>query len=340
MGRENQYNAPQRVGYGYIAIPVGVERENFVETCYRRGRVSIITDYGAVINECYITADVLQQILFPKEVGGKGSCVTFISAEFTNKPIIMGILQTNDESTLLREHMYRIRKIAEDGTEIVMQLDPTEKTILINVSSVEPTKINLSVRGNEESEINVASSGKVNITTDKEINLKSYETLNVSIVDVEKEDDIHSIQWTKEGVTVSRKNENGENTVTIDDTVTSVARKTQNADELIQLNDDGILLSINGGEESVEMKKDEVNVKTNKTFKVNGGKEPIPLGTTLAQRLDQVEQQILTIKNAFTSAPVGSMDGGAMFKSGLITATSSITTINFEDTKSKVSFTD
>lgn len=260
VSRQLQQNSASPINHGYIAIPEGVDRDAFIETCFRRNRVTIITDYGAVINECYVLKNVLQMIEFPVEVGFKGSCVCYVCGEFSNKPIVIGVIDENDQSSLLNENMFRLTK-KMNGTEILIQGDPGNNSLIVNVTSKEPANIKIAVKGNEENTVAIQSSGVVDITTDKLVNIKSFETISSQIVDVENQEDIHSIERNKEGIVITRKTKDSENTITLNDQETSIVRKTQNADETVKLDDEGIFVSTSS-EMSALLTKDKLDIKT------------------------------------------------------------------------------
>lgn len=260
VSRKFQQNSPSAINYGYIAIPTGVDREAFIETCFRRNRVSIISDYGSVINECYILKNTLQSINFPVEVGGKGSCVCYVCGEFSTKPVVIGVIDENDQSDLLNEGMFYFSKEL-NGTNITIQGDPKNNNFTIALTSEEPSNLNLSVKGNEENSIQIQSSGSVDIITDKMVNIKSFETVQVSITDVEKEEDLHQLIWNKDQVNIVRKNENSENVITINDSETSLVRTTQNANETIKIDDEGILASTKD-DMSALLTKEKLDIKT------------------------------------------------------------------------------
>lgn len=240
VSRRIQQNSGDPINHGYIAIPEGVEREAFVETCFRRNRVTIITDYGSVINECYILKNVLQEIDFPKEIGSKGSCVCYVCGEFSNKPIVIGVIDENDQTSLLQENMFNIHK-KMNGTDILIQGDPNNNSLTISVVSKEASQLSVMVNGNEENALNIESSGSVNVTSGKSVNVKSFETITGTIFDVEKQEDIHSIVWDKSQIVLNRK--------------------TENIEELIQVNDEGVSLDIKD-DMSAKMTKTDLNIKT------------------------------------------------------------------------------
>lgn len=90
VSRERQSDSPYSVGYGYIAIPSGVDRDDYIDTCFRRERVTVITDLGGVFNDCYITSDALQRISFPSDIEEKVVVfVLFLVLSTTNQLLLV-----------------------------------------------------------------------------------------------------------------------------------------------------------------------------------------------------------------------------------------------------------
>ena len=103
----------QTTGFGYVLIPEGVDRDKFVDTCFRTNKISIIDDSaGNIIHGCFISNEALQNIQFPRKVGEKGTPVMWISQSYMNQPMIVGTfvatngripMRSDEEFSILRE---------------------------------------------------------------------------------------------------------------------------------------------------------------------------------------------------------------------------------------------
>lgn len=349
VSRRIQRSNPEGVGMGYVSIPTNVERDSFVKTCYRRSRVTIITDNGVVINECYILKQALQEIYFPKNIGEKGSCIVYVSSVFHNKPIVIGCLETNDISSLLQEKQFRILK-EMNGCQISVQGDPNNNTLNINVSSSFPSKINISSSGNEESEINITASGSVNLITDKKSSIISYQDIDISVVDVKKPDDLYKISMNKDQILVNRKNETVEESLSFTNDDVSVTRKNNTNDISLVVSDEGFDLKTEGGGKEIKMDKNElvvqiengaeqiklssndISLKTGKSVTINGGTDQVALTNKLVSMMSSYTTIIL---NAFTAGVAAGGLGAPNFTAanGVITG---LTGIDFSQIKSQV----
>lgn len=111
VSREMQGNPNYQTGVGYVILPEGQDRDKYIQTCFRRERVSILLDNGGgFIKDCYISRGAIQQIEFPDDTTGTGSCVAFINERFNNMPIIIGVISKEDESQLLEEKTFQLNK--------------------------------------------------------------------------------------------------------------------------------------------------------------------------------------------------------------------------------------
>lgn len=323
VSRERQSDSPYSVGYGYIAIPSGVDRDNYIDTCFRRERVTVITDLGGVFNDCYITSDALQRISFPSNIEEKGSCVCFISCTFNNKPIVVGVLQGDNSSSMLKENMYQVRKVMGDS-EVLIQANPKDNSLVINLTSSKAGKVFLKCVGSEENELNIVSSGSVNVSADKSINATSYKEASVQIKDVENKNDVYQIYFDKEKALLTRK------------------CQSTKEDTTIVLDQNGVDIKTEGGNKEIKIDLENILLKTDKKVNINNGGQSMVKAEDLILRIDQLQTQISQIVQAFATgaAAAVNMDGGRTAMTTAYGSLSGIVKIDFNPIKSKIGFLD
>lgn len=153
-------------GIGYIVVPDDETREEYITNCYRNCTVTIDGGYGySFIQNVPIPLDLLQKVKFPIKSDEVGSRVYWVRENTFNRPIIVSIL--NDLYTPNDMVAGQDRYVQEiDGNVVEIFMDATTSTMNIKVSGSEntPSKINVISNTNENSEINVTSSGKVKIS--------------------------------------------------------------------------------------------------------------------------------------------------------------------------------
>lgn len=185
------------VNSGYIVIPDGVDRIQFIEQCLRTELFSILVENGGgMLHNCYITKSALRDISFPLEGQVMGSGVVFFTEPYGGKAVIMGVVSKMDETELNRDEAVIFKK-SKDGNISILSVDGNGQinidiiginsngALNINVRNDNfDAKINLSVKGDfnliSEGKTKVtASGGDIEITTDKSITLTSSNEVNI-----------------------------------------------------------------------------------------------------------------------------------------------------------------
>ena len=263
-------------GVGFIVVPDDNTREQYIKDCYRTSTVTINGGYGyGYISSVKIFPDVLQKIKFPITQNDRGTPVFWVRENFSNRPIVVGILSEEGYTNLLKENQQRIvQQIGDNIVEIF--LDANSALLNINVVGTSETPSTINVKnssGSDKSVLNIETDGQASV---------SANTI----------------------VATSRKEFN-------------IFLKNSKNEELI---------SITGNEEKTEYKdhfknkivsdKDNVNIQVDKKFNINGGKEPMVLGDTLAKLLDDMLKaiQAITVISpvGVTSVPVNIGDFAAI----------------------------
>jgi hypothetical protein len=159
-------------GIGYIIVPSNVSRDKYVETCYRKERVSILIENGGgVVHDCLITRETLREIFFPKAFKDQGkvllgSPVVFISSLESDIPIIIGVFSNGGENLDVKENVFSFKKVFGENT-VSISGNAEEAIININVighSDVSRLNINV-VNVNETAELTINVAGKVTINS-------------------------------------------------------------------------------------------------------------------------------------------------------------------------------
>lgn len=196
LGSENTDNPSQ--GFGYIFVPLGVDRDNFVSTCFRKKRVSIIDDIsGHVIHNCMISNEAFQNIKFPKGKGEKGSPVMWIRNSFMPCPMVIGTFSTIDEDIPFRQDEEFIVEKRWEGGSVYIAGSAREGNLFISVSGDNPGNVRIDASGSEGTKLDIISSGDVHIDGGKSIKLTSFDSIIAGAKDVENEN-ISQIKLSKE----------------------------------------------------------------------------------------------------------------------------------------------
>lgn len=178
--RKMRRNPTYPVGYGYIVLPHNVGRQDFVDSAYRKEKVSILPDQGcSYIHECYITKNALREIVFPDTVDNLGSAVVFVTNHFNNKPFVIGVLAKEDESDLFREYAYSISRVFEES-KAMFDLNAQNGEVVINVTNIsDAASILLNCIGETGTRITVNCNGDFFGTVDNNYTVQAGGNVNI-----------------------------------------------------------------------------------------------------------------------------------------------------------------
>lgn len=249
-------------GIGFIVVPDDSIRQQYIDDCYRTSTVTINGGFGyGYISAVKILPDILQKIHFPLKSSERGTPVLWLRENFSNRPIVIGVVSENGYTNLLKENQSRYLQEA-DGKSVEVFQDGNLATLNINaVGSPEvPANINIKVAsGSEDSVINVDSDGKVNVSAN-------------------------------------------DFTATVRNSF-SLSLKSRKNDKLFSIvgNTDGVKFEDKFGN-AIDINEDSVNVVVANKFNINDGKEPMVLGQTLVDLLNEI---LDAIKQLTVITPVG-----------------------------------
>lgn len=153
-------------GVGYIVVPDDITREQYISNCYRTNTVTINGGYGyGYICQVRIFQDVLQKVTFPLTSSERGSQVFWVRENFSNRPVVIGILSEDGLTNLLTENQDRIVQEI-DGKIVEIFQDANSATLNISVKGVTDTPANINIKvasGSEDSVVNIISDGHLNV---------------------------------------------------------------------------------------------------------------------------------------------------------------------------------
>lgn len=300
VSRFGQYNTPPQIGYGYVYIPMGIDRDEFVKTCYRKSRISIMLDQGGgVINECYITQEVLNNVVFPDFNGLTGTPIVFVTDDFNTKPIIVGTLREPDNFNV-REDGEIVHEVSYGNTIISISGSAKEGNLGISVSGETPNRIFISCVGGGESKIDIEADNAVSIKANSKVDVTAYEELSVKMKDVDSEI-ISELFADKDSLQLRRD----KNIITLDKDNVHIETDKE--------------VNVNGGKEPVALA--ETTIK-----KLD----------TLMKYIMTIKN---ALSNATTNT-IAPLDNGATYKAQIATMIASISSIKFDDIKAEDLFTD
>jgi len=160
-------------GVGYVAIAKDVDRDVFVENCFRTGTIAVQTNFGEFLNKVKISKSALKYVEFPADYKGLGSEVVWVNIPKHNVPIVVGVLLKDDEFLNVSENQFLLHK-EKDGSVVEISGDARFGVICVNIKAEgdEGGSLDINVK-------NQASDARINVEVDGEMNLKAGDNINV-----------------------------------------------------------------------------------------------------------------------------------------------------------------
>lgn len=159
-----QTNRPFPINTGYVSIPEGIDREEYISNCYRKERISVVADQGGfMIHDCYISKEAIKNVRFPIDSKTLGSPVVYVYTAISTKPIIIACVSEESETELLDEGKFKLDKTfggnrvqvignAKNGNLYlnVETYDDNTSDIVVNLSSKKDTNLKVTLNGTTE----------------------------------------------------------------------------------------------------------------------------------------------------------------------------------------------
>ena len=274
LGIRNLDTGIGTAGVGFVVVPSNIDREQYIEDCYRTNTLSINGGIGyGIFNGVHADNDVMQNITFPTDEENRGTAVVWVRDSISQLPVIVAVLRKQSEYYNLSENQYRLKRHNVEKTRIVelfLDGDTSDFEIMVVGDKDQPARVNIKLSSqNKDSNFTLSCDNEINILSDKKITLESNEQINVQLT------------------------QKGENKATIKYVI-----------------EEGFSYEDEFGNEIV-CKDNEITVKSDK-INHNSGKEPMVLGDTLVNILNDLLKAIqqLTVISPVgaTSIPVNVAD--------------------------------
>lgn len=266
-------------GVGFIVVPNDDKREDYINDCYRTMSVTINGGFGyGYISNVKILGNVLQQIKFPLKSTERGTPVFWVRENFTNRPIIVGVIPEGNYTNLLTEGQGRyVQQVGERVVEIFE--DATNGVLNISVVSDSEHPANVRIKassGTTESVLEVESDGIVRVSGNQieSVARQDFKMVLKNAVD----DELVTITGDKEKVEY------------VDQFKTNVRLSKESVDVNTEID-----VNVEAKDSAINVTSKEINLKTDNKLNLDSGKEPMVLGDTLKGILNDILKAIQTM---------------------------------------------
>jgi hypothetical protein len=197
----NQFNSVGIEGFNGVSIatvilPVDISREEYIDYCFSNGVLMVFdNELKGVVRNVSIDQELIQQIKFPLNQKDTGSQIIYCSTPLNNNKFVLRVLKTRDSFQYLKQNSFKTEK-TYDGVTVTLfgKAEEGEFDIVINSNKDKVVKMNITVDGNKDSELNLSCNGSININNFDILKMKDKSGSFISV--------------SKEGVEVNIDKEN------------------------------------------------------------------------------------------------------------------------------------
>lgn len=185
-------------GVGFVIIPSNVDKDKYIEYCFRSSTVSIMLENGGVLDNVLITNNALNEIEFPDSFDTKGTQLIWINQPRKNQPIAIGSISHTNEFVNFNKNKSALRRATKNFVSEI-SVDAQKGTVIITSnSSVEGGGdiYILSTNKNKTSKCVINISGDLNITSTN-LNIINTKKFSLTIKDELKDDLQTNITYEK-----------------------------------------------------------------------------------------------------------------------------------------------
>ena len=288
-------------GIGWIAVPSGVTRAEYVQTVLRTGMVNIITKDGAIINQAHIDKSILNLIKFPASYQELGSAIVWLNIPVMNRYVIINMLQSPEGGSIYEETEYEYGRTDLLGSSLINGNGASGRLLLSTHRAGGGSVVEISATDTQSQEDNSGSSLlllKVTGTLKEQIRgTKQTAVTNGTTLQI-KNGQEDSIKTT---ITADRGSVN-----------VSIVDDEDNVVELKYVKDEGLSYK-DQYENEIIANETNIQIKAKEAVNLGDGAEPIVLGDTLKSTLEDLISAIKTITVPTAMGPSGTPINFAQF---------------------------
>jgi hypothetical protein len=189
----------ENISIWHVIVPADVDRDKYVKNCYNTSTISIVNNNGETLHKVPIGLLTIQLVKFPIDNESLGSPVVVGNIESQNQPVILDVLAWINDYSNNEEKTFRFGKYSNTGEgEITIRGKKGEIYITANGKD-EGGKIVLDVKNNNgDAELEINVSGSCNLTTKTLVDIVHEQaTLNMQQLNEDKNPDKYKSVFTK-----------------------------------------------------------------------------------------------------------------------------------------------
>lgn len=174
-------------GVGWLYIPKDLPRERFIQSCYKNGTVSFMTENSERYDNIKVSKQLFPELEFPSGKDVLGSQLFWVLTPKYKQPVVVGVLLKNGEYLNLSEGQFLFSKRTESGyVEVFGSVKDGSNLVLKLESEVPSGKILVTSTTRDGSgEIELIADGKVSIDSGGSVEVHASQDITMDVTDYE-----------------------------------------------------------------------------------------------------------------------------------------------------------
>jgi len=209
-------------GIGYIVIPEGINRDEYINRCKSEEQFFILTEGNEFIPNAFCLKHVLNYIEYPETFKELGSTIVYVNESIHNKPIIIGVIGNQGDSSFISEGELSFRRSFKNNH--IGIVGSVKKRILELISLTDKdfsSEISIKSLGNEDSIIKLLTSGKIILQAKNLFKFFSNKGFNLKVKNVDNEKE-SIIEVSEEKVVLYKEGEGSAKGAKTSETLTEI----------------------------------------------------------------------------------------------------------------------
>jgi hypothetical protein len=174
LGIRNLDTGIGSAGVGFVVVPSGVDREQYINDCYRTHTLTINGGKGyGYFNGVHADIDVMQNIKFPTDEINRGTPVVWVKDAISQLPVIIGVLRKQNDYYSLSENQFMKKRGTETrNVEVFLDGNKTALQITLLGDKDEPSNVDIKITSeNKDSIFNMFCDNEINVFSEKAVDI-------------------------------------------------------------------------------------------------------------------------------------------------------------------------
>ncbi|NIG54743.1 hypothetical protein [Chitinophaga sp. Cy-1792] len=183
LGRTPLSDLKYAIGIAYVAIPTDIDRELYIQDCFRNHTISVWGDDGSFMNRLPVSPEVMNHLEFPATVDKLGSPVVYVTEESQSQPLVIARFLASEQMGDNTEWDMKWSRTLEDAY-VDIHGSPKNRNLVLSVNGGEAEgTMMLLVNGKQNGQLSTMVKGSMVCSTSEEVSFRQQGAFRSTTVD-------------------------------------------------------------------------------------------------------------------------------------------------------------